>query len=752
MLVHRNGRKKEDWNLEELAERLGELNAQDELSKDEERERERLRKRLQRRGGEFYGSEKEVEPAKRGRPKSGKNLILQHFREVEGIDNEAVLRALVPVILKIDQEPDPRLLESSASHTIEPVPVEGELLNRRELWTLLYWTHYKPSLTVSAYALQFPEDLANRRKCKTDAAYLWETLGKSPLSSRHREWRDFLPSFDPTGLTGNYTEEEVKTWLKSQVASRNPDMHPKVRNRLLMASRDSYKSSFSHVWSLTATLCCPDLRVMLCSSVDALSGAFMRKIKFYWTRESAGCGKFHALFPEFLVDEKDSGTANSFEPPNARLQRPQKSYESTSMESGAAGIRFDIALFDDPINEQTAGSETVREKTLRVFNDGFVPAGDPGSFTIVIGTPYHPKDLYTELLARNEKRVQWAVRRDPAWRAKPQVCEAKESLEHPAGNLKVNIHDLKPEDVDLLFPEQLDWDFLQEKLGTRDNQERSFRRQYLLEWVSEEESSLKLNFEMPILTKAIMMMAAIPREGETIIAVDTAHTTTNRADLTAMSVMRLFKNERGDKAVVVLEQRSDRWHRNESAYELAMLWKKWNPRLAIIEKPPYQEELELQIRLQSARYGVAMPIIWADVDNTKDAKIQRIKSLEGLLPDKLRFASGPWIDALFNQLINLNGVTRSTKKDDLADSIGLGVRYFRFPLFSDGVKEDAANAAAAEIAKKQAILKAQQDRIFGQTGLNLFEPTINMPNVEPAGPSTPLNDAVRKTLGGVFHA
>ncbi len=673
-----------------------------------------------------------------GRPKTGKKLIAESFQS-QGIENQRVLRALTHVIMELTPNPDPMLLEHSGCRTVENTPIDGELVTEKELHALMYYSFLeKKDLGHLPTAETFKQTTLlqakiERRKCKTDVIYLGTILGKDFEHTCHQTWANFLPKFNPDGLLPNYTEADVKAWLARQKSPAKPDS----KLFLLMASRNAYKSSFSLVWALTGTLCCPDLRYMLCSETKDLSKDFVEVYRFYWTWGSEGCQKFHQLFPEYCLPAGD-GSLLEFNSPMAHLGRPQKSAQPTSMESVSAGKRFDIGLFDDPVSDKNTGTDDMREKDVKVF-DAFMKLRETVGFAVVIGTPWHPADLYNEILTRNAAAKNWAVRLDPAWTVKPEASRKA-------------LRELVESDVVLLFPERLTWAWLQGELGTTPRQERFFRSQHLIEWLPEENSSLKLNFEMSILTRALMPMAMIPRDGDTIISVDTAHTVSNRADLSALSVLRLFKNEQGAKSVVVLEQRGDRFHRSELAYEMALLFKKWSPRLAIIEKPPYQEELELQIRLQSQRYGIAMPLIWLEVDNTKNAKIQRIKSLEGLLPDRLRFAMGNWNDALFNQLENLSGVSRSTQKDDLADSIGLGVRFFRFPLFTDGPQEEAANLAAAEAAKKRADLQAAQQRLFGSySPVGQLASTLD-PYDQPPETSTPLNDAVRRTLGSVFHA
>ena len=74
-------------------------------------------------------------------------------------------------------------------------------------------------------------------------------------------------------MPSNYTQKEMRLWLDSI----NP-----IKDYLLMASRNSMKSSFSLVWLLTLHLCCPDARALLVSETQKLSAGFIRSYRSYW--------------------------------------------------------------------------------------------------------------------------------------------------------------------------------------------------------------------------------------------------------------------------------------------------------------------------------------------------------------------------------------------------------------------------------------------------------------------------------------
>ncbi len=148
---------------------------------------------------------------------------------------------------------------------------------------------------------------------------------------------------------------------------------------------------------------------------------------------------------------------------------------------------------------------------------------------MTIGTPWHPDDLYAVLLKRNEVSQTLAVRIDPAWTVKPHAQQK-------------DIHSLLKEDVDLMFPERLTFEFLKQELGSTPKQARFFRMQNLCEFVASEEDELKLNFDIDSLRKSIIAPSMLPNFGDVLMSVDTANSASSKADLTALSVLKLCRD------------------------------------------------------------------------------------------------------------------------------------------------------------------------------------------------------------------
>src|SRR6266478_4066412 len=293
--------------------------------------------------------------------------------------------------------------EREAAQPFEAIsvePIAGELLNRAELFALFDFCVAPHEDTT------FDEYLTIRQNCKRDCFYLGKEILQKDFEDVHFEWSKWLPKFDPTTLPPNYTQRQAIEWLKAQA--------PDIKEFLMIASRSSFKSSFSHIWILTAILCLPDVRILLVSETRPLSKDFIGVIRSYFEVQEGFETRFQRLFPEYTIPMGD-GSVLSLECPMARLRLAQ-SIESTSMDSTVAGKRSDLIIFDDPISNQTVGNETQIQASVNK-RDALVKLGEAGARIILtIGTPWAANDLYAQLIERNasveEPFMAW--RNDPA--------------------------------------------------------------------------------------------------------------------------------------------------------------------------------------------------------------------------------------------------------------------------------------------------------------------------------------------------
>jgi hypothetical protein len=111
---------------------------------------------------------------------------------------------------------------------------------------------------------------------------------------------------------------------------------------------------------------------------------------------------------------------------------------------------------------------------------------------------------------------------------------------------------------------------------------------------------------------------------------------------------------------------------------------------------------------------VLQTIKWVPVDNSQNAKANRIKCLEILLSDdRLHFVGGPWIDELYRQFERFTGEVKKGRKDDIPDSISLAARTLPPSMFTAIKTTPQEDKKFADEQYREQMKKARYERMFG---------------------------------------
>ena len=97
-------------------------------------------------------------------------------------------------------------------------------------------------------------------------------LGKEDFGAVHEEWTRFAPRWSPIGLKPNYTLREALTLVERTI---------KKHRFLLVASRNSMKSTWARILALCLTITCPDAPILIVSETNKLSRKAMREFRGY---------------------------------------------------------------------------------------------------------------------------------------------------------------------------------------------------------------------------------------------------------------------------------------------------------------------------------------------------------------------------------------------------------------------------------------------------------------------------------------
>lgn len=574
----------------------------------------------------------------------------------------------------------------------------------------------------------YQEWLDFRYKAKTDLEFLANLIRPKTFYPAHKPIADFFVKKTPeTFPVWPYSQEQVDAWF---------DGLDTVKERILLYPRGSRKSTIDNLDCVQWIINNPEVRILILTGEYKLAVAFIRELKSYFTLKQGAITDFQILFPEFCIEETDTGKEAEFYCPARRLDLKEPTAWANSIEASLAGWRPDIIKGDDIVTEENSGTPERREKIRTRFGLATELLAFHG-FIDLIGTRYatgEEPDLY-ESRMRNAEPGSLIVLSKPAWTPKQ-------------GKERVRLQDLQAGDVDLLYPEKLTFPILRKKLLQSETQ---FRCQQLNEPVGDE-NNFKIHFSPEDLERQTKQPEYFGthngfHEVDRVLSVDTAFSQSKYADRSAIVFARIMRKE-NKPHLIVSDVIADRLKYTEVALNVVRMIQKHNPTKVVIEKNLAQyEALAREINRLASVMNVSLPyVFWKNSRASKDAKFQRIKSLEPLIAGsrQIWFVAAGWTDAFLQELQKLddrwarNGSTSHTK-DDMADALGQMVVTF-FDASDDRTDEDFEEAKKA--SENAARMAMQYSRYFGSD-------TVVVPAepLAPPPPTDPLSQARQKLFG-----
>jgi hypothetical protein len=202
----------------------------------------------------------------------------------------------------------------------------------------------------------------------------------------------FIRLVSPKQLLGGVHVELIR-WMTRQ----NRKSH-----QLVLLPRDHQKSrmiAYRVAWEITRR---PEIRVLYISSTANLAEKQLKFIKDILTSP-----KYTTYWPEMV--NPDEGKREKWTSTEMSVDHPKRKEEGVrdptvftgGLTTNLVGMHCDVAVLDDTVTHETAYTEEGRAKLLSQYS---LLASIEGtdSEEWVVGTRYHPKDLYGELIAMNE--------------------------------------------------------------------------------------------------------------------------------------------------------------------------------------------------------------------------------------------------------------------------------------------------------------------------------------------------------------
>lgn len=205
---------------------------------------------------------------------------------------------------------------------------------------------------------------------------------------------EFIKLVHPKRNLGSIHKNIIAWWTGSDAKS----------HQLLLLPRDHMKSAliaYRVAWELTKN---PAMRFLYISSTANLATKQLKFIKDILTNDA-----YRAHWPDMII--KEESKREKWTEREISVDHPKRKEDSirdpsiftAGLTTNIVGMHSDVNVLDDVVEQKNAYTKDTREKVLDQY--GYLSAiGGATGRVWVVGTRYHPEDLYGILQAREVKQ------------------------------------------------------------------------------------------------------------------------------------------------------------------------------------------------------------------------------------------------------------------------------------------------------------------------------------------------------------
>lgn len=216
-------------------------------------------------------------------------------------------------------------------------------------------------------------------------------LSEASLEKKQRAEADlafFIELIQPKRVLGNIHRDIIGWWTRQDAKN----------HQLLLLPRDHMKSALIALRAVHALTIDPTLRILLISSTSNLATKQLKFIKDILTSDT-----YRLYWPDMV--EKDEAKREKWTEREISVDHPKRKEESirdpsiftAGLTSNIVGMHCDIAILDDVVVQGNAYIEEGRSKVRDQY--GLLSSVETvNAREWVVGTRYHPKDLYASLV------------------------------------------------------------------------------------------------------------------------------------------------------------------------------------------------------------------------------------------------------------------------------------------------------------------------------------------------------------------
>lgn len=373
----------------------------------------------------------------------------------------------------------------------------------------------------------------------------------------------------------------------------------------------------------------PHKKIIMASHTADLAVNFGRRV-----RNLVGSDAYKDVFPQVEL-QADSKSASRWG------TNFNGEYFAIGVGGALAGRGADLFIIDDPHSEQDAklGRADVFLPAWEWFQSGPIQRLMPGGAIIVVMTRWSKLDLTGQIvnqMVKNDEAEPWEVVEFPA------IIQDKEGIEKP------------------LWPEFWGIEELKQKRSVLDI--RYWNAQYMQNPVSEEGALIKREWWK------IWEKEDPPSCEFTIMSLDAAQESNNRADYNALTTWGVFFNEETNNYnIILLNSIKERLEFPELKELVLREYKDWEPDAFIVEKKSNGAALYQEMRRMGLPIGEFTPGKGQD-------KISRVNAVSDLFRSGIVWAPDRrWAKEVIEECNDFP----SGANDDLVDATTLALMRFR---------------------------------------------------------------------------
>lgn len=227
----------------------------------------------------------------------------------------------------------------------------------------------------------------------------------------------YIEVVQPMRLLGNI-QRETTYWLTRQDAKSH---------QLLLLPRDHMKSAIAGLYATWLIVRNPAIRILYISSTSNLATKQLKFMKDIMTSDN-----FRLLWPEMIY--KEEAKREKWTEREISVDHPKRKAEyirdptifTAGLTSNIVGLHCDYAILDDIVVEGNAYTEEGRDKTKNQYSL-LSSIETVGAKELVVGTRYHPRDLYADLIEMEIEEYDElgnVVRAEPLFEVKEHAVES----------------------------------------------------------------------------------------------------------------------------------------------------------------------------------------------------------------------------------------------------------------------------------------------------------------------------------------